>query len=100
MLTKKPFFFINNMLIRLKKIADIEDEIILYELYQLMERKVISSMAIETIANNIESVQTSDHNKMIKSTLISPIIIENGDMGDLKEQLTTMDSDSARRLTD
>ena len=98
MLSVKPFFFINNMLIRLKKIADIEDEVILYELYQLLERKIISPTPIETIANNIESVQTADHNKMLKSSLISPIININTDLRDLKEQLTTMDVYSARRL--
>jgi len=98
MLTIKPFFFINNMLIRLKKIADIEDEVILYELYQLLERKIISPTPIETIANNIESVQTADHDKIIKSSLISPIINNNIDLSDLKEQLTTMDIYSARRL--
>lgn len=98
MLSIKPFFFINNMLIRLKKIADIKDEVILYELYQLLERKIISPTPIETIANNIESVQTADHNKMIKSSLISPIINNNTDLRDLKEQLTTMDIYSARRL--
>ena len=98
MLTIKPFFFINNMLIRLKKIADIEDDVILYELYQLLERKIISPTPIETIANNIESVQTANHNKMLKSSLISPIININTDLRDLKEQLTTMDVYSARRL--
>jgi len=98
MLAIKPFFFINNMLIRLKKIADIEDEVILYELYQLLARKIISPTPIETIANNIESVQTADHNKILKSSLISPIININNDLSDLKEQLTTMDVYSARRL--
>jgi len=98
MLAIKPFFFINNMLIRLKKIADIEDEVILYELYQLLARKIISPTPIETIANNIESVQTADHNKILKSSLISPIINNNTDLSDLKEQLTTMDVYSARRL--
>jgi len=98
MLGIKPFFFINNMLIRLKKIADIDDEVILYELHQLLERKIISPTPIETIANNIESVQTADHNKMIKSSLISPIINNNTDLRDLKEQLTTMDVYSASRL--
>ncbi|MHA1485584.1 MAG: hypothetical protein ACTSSC_00250, partial [Promethearchaeota archaeon] len=78
MLAIKPFFFINNMLIRLKKIADIEDEVILYELYQLLERKIISPTPIETIANNIESVQ-------------------NTDLKDLKERLKTMDVYSAHR---
>ncbi|MHA1507619.1 MAG: hypothetical protein ACTSO6_02825 [Promethearchaeota archaeon] len=98
MLAIKPFFFINNMLIRLKKIADIEDEVILYELHQLLERKIISPTPIETIANNLELVQAADHNKMIKSSLISPIINNNSDLRNLKEQLATMDVFSARRL--
>ena len=98
MLAIKPFFFINNMLIRLKKIANIKDEVILYELYQLLDRRIISPTPIETIANNLESVQTADHNKMIKSSLISPIINKNTDLGDLKEQLKYMDNNSARRL--
>ena len=98
MLTKKSFFFINSMLNRLQKIVNIEDEVILYEFYQLLKRKIIISTPIEAIANNIESGQTSDHIKMIKSNLISPIITENADMGDLKEQLKTMDKESARKL--
>ncbi len=97
MLAMKPFFFINNMLIRLKKIADIEDEVILYELYQLLERKIITPTPIETIASNIESVQTADQNKMIISSLMSPIINKNTDLKDLKEQLKTMDVYSAHK---
>jgi len=98
MLTKKSFFFINSMLNRLQRIVNIEDKVILYELYQLLKLKIIISMPIEAIANNIESCQTSDHIKMIKSNLISPIITENADMGDFKERLKTMDKESARKL--
>ena len=98
MLAIKPFFFINNMLIRLKKIANIEDEVILYELYQLLESKIISPTPIETIASNIESVQIIDAKRMMKSSLISPIIDKNTDLGNLKKQLTTMDDASVRRL--
>jgi hypothetical protein len=98
MLAIKPFFFINNMLVRLKTIANIKDEVSLYELYQLLERKIISPRSIEAIANNIESGQTTEHNKMEKSSLISPIINKSTDLDDLKEHLKTLDKESARRL--
>ncbi|GAH34745.1 unnamed protein product, partial [marine sediment metagenome] len=98
MLAVKPFFFIYNMLNRLKKIVNIEDEVVLYEIHQLLERQVITLTPIEAIADNIESVQATDQKKEIKTSSISSIIMSDANIDELKDQLETMDEGSARKL--
>ena len=98
MLAVKPFFFIYNMLNRLKKIVNIEDEVVLYEIHQLLERKVIVPTPIEAIADNIESVQATDQKREIKTSSISSIIMSDANIDELKDQLNTMEEGSARKL--
>jgi seryl-tRNA synthetase len=98
MLAVKPFFFIHNMLNRVKKIVNIEDDVVLFEIHQLLERQVITPTSIEAIANNMESVQEAHQKKEIKTNSISSIIMSNTNIDELKDQLETMDEDSARKL--
>ncbi|NVM18253.1 MAG: hypothetical protein HWN80_11105 [Candidatus Lokiarchaeota archaeon] len=98
MLTVKPFFFIYNMLKRLNKIVNIEDEVVIYEIHQLLERNVFTPTSIEAIADNIESVQAADQKKEIKTSSISSITMNNTDIDTLKDQLETMDKYSAKKL--
>ena len=98
MLAVKPFFFIYNMLKRLKKIVNIEDEVVIYEIHQLLERNVFTPTSIEAMADNIESVQAADQKKEIKTSSISSIIMKNSDIDELKNQLEAMDEYSARKL--
>jgi hypothetical protein len=98
MLAVKPFFFIHNMLNRVKKIVNIEDDVVLFEIHQLLERQVITPTSIEVIANNMESVQAAHQKKEIKTSSISSIIMSNTNIDELKDQLETMDEDSARKL--
>jgi hypothetical protein len=98
MLAVKHFFFIYNMLKRLKKIVNIEDEVVIYEIHQLLERHVFTPTSIEAMVDKIESVQVADQKKEIKTSSISSIIMTNSDIDELKNQLETMDEYSARKL--
>ncbi len=98
MLAVKPFFFIYNMLKRLNKIVNIEDEVVIYEIHQLLERNVFTPTSIEAMADNIESGQAADQKKEIKTSSISSITMNNTDIETLKDQLETMDIYSAQRL--
>jgi len=98
MLAAKPFFFIYNMLTRIKKIVNIEDEVVLYEIHLLLERRVITPTPIEAIADTMESIQAADQKKEIKTSSISSIIIIKTDIEKLKNQLKTMDKYSAIKL--
>jgi hypothetical protein len=98
MLATKPFFFIHNMLKRIKKIVNIEDEVILYEIHQLLERKVIVPTPIEAIVDTIESVQAAHQQKESKTSSISSIIMSKTDIDELKTRLKTMDKYSAQKL--
>ena len=83
---------------RLKKIVNIEDEVVLYEIHQLLERQVITPTSIEAIADNIESVQVTDQKREIKTSSISSIIMSDANIDELKDQLETMGEESARKL--
>ena len=98
MLAVKPFFFIYNMLKRLKKIVNIEDEVVIYEIHQLLERRVFKPTSIEVMANNIESVQEADQKKEMKTSSISSIIMSDTDIDELKDRLEFMDEYTAHKL--
>jgi hypothetical protein len=57
LLAAKSFFFINNLVNRVKKIVNLDASIILYEIYQLIESGVIISTNLETVASDIELKQ-------------------------------------------
>ncbi len=98
MLAVKPFFFIYNMLKRIKKIVTIEDEVILYEIHQLLERQIITPTPIEAIVDSMESVQAAVQKKETKTSSISSIIMSKTDTDELKNRLDTMDKYTALKL--
>jgi len=98
LISTKPFFFVNNMLNRLKKIVHIEPNIVLYEIYQLLEKKIIVPTSIETIVNRIETLQEANHERITKIKSISSIIIDDSDIDDLKENLENIDDDTAKKM--
>jgi hypothetical protein len=98
LLSSKSFFFVNNMLNRLKKIVKIEPNIVLFEIYQLLKKKVIVPTSIEAVAKKIEHTQEENKERIAKTKSISSIIITNGDLTDLKQQLKDLDDISAKNM--
>ncbi|MFX0058481.1 MAG: hypothetical protein ACFE8J_09305 [Candidatus Heimdallarchaeota archaeon] len=98
LLGSKPFFFINNMINRLKKIVKLEPNIVLYEIYQLLERRVITPTSIEAVAQNIETIQEASKARIAKTKSISSIIITNSDLSDLQKQIKSMDDITAKNM--
>jgi hypothetical protein len=94
-LKTKPFFYINSLLYKVKKIVNIELQIILHSIYKLLENKIIEPVPLKTIANNLETSKKSDQKKATKNKLISSIIISDNDMLELEEQMSRMDEPSA-----
>ncbi|MHA1255999.1 MAG: hypothetical protein ACTSPS_10425 [Promethearchaeota archaeon] len=94
-LKTKPFFYINSMLYKVKKIVNIELQIILHSIYKLLENKIIEPVPLETVANNLETSQKSDQKRATKIKSISSIIISDTDMVELEEQMSRMDGPSA-----
>ncbi|MHA2280370.1 MAG: hypothetical protein ACXAC5_05935 [Promethearchaeota archaeon] len=95
-LASKPFFFINNLLNRVKNIVNLDSSIILYEIYQLIENRIIISTNLETVASDIELKQEAKSEKMTKYKSISSIITDNSQIEEL--QIEEMNEDSARDL--
>jgi hypothetical protein len=96
LLASKQFFFINNLLNRVKKIVNIDASIILYEIYQLIEKGIIVSTNLEAVASDIELKQEAKSEKMTKYKSISSIITDNSQFEEL--QIEEMDEDLARTM--
>ncbi|MHA1931280.1 MAG: hypothetical protein ACW96X_02005 [Promethearchaeota archaeon] len=96
LLVSKSFFFINNLLNRVKKIVNLDASIILYEIYQLIDKGIIISTDLETVASDIELKQEAKSEKMTKYKSISPIITDNSQIEDL--QIEDMDRITAQNI--
>jgi len=98
LLTSKQFFFINNLLNRVKKIVDLDSNVILYEIYKLVDNKVIIPTKLEAAVTNIEMIQEAQDEKVAKYKPISSIIITDADFEDLKEKIDELDKDTAIKI--
>ena len=98
LLISKPFFFINNLLNKVKKIVNIEANRILYEIYQLVEKNILLPTKLETAVINIEMIKEANHEKVEKYKPISSIIIADHDLEELREKISDIDSTSAAML--
>jgi hypothetical protein len=98
LLTAKQFFFINNLLNRVKKIVNIEANFILYQIYQLIEKKIFNPTNLEAAVSNIEMVQEAQEEKVAKFKPISSIIITNSDFDKLEEQVEEIDQQLAAKM--
>lgn len=95
LLVSKSFFFINNLLNRVKKIVNLDASVILYEIYQLVENKIIIPTNLEAVVSNMEMIQEAQEEKIAKYKPISSIIIKDSDFEELKERINDLDENSA-----
>ena len=94
LLVSKSFFFINNLLNRVKKIVNLDASVILYEIYQLVENKVIIPTKLEAAVSNLEMSQEAQEDKIAKYKPISSIIIKDSDFEEFKESIEDLDEKS------
>jgi len=98
LLVSKPFFFINNLLNRVKKIVNLEANLILYEIYQLVENNIFVSINLETIASDMEMREETTSEKVAKFKPISSLITNNSGIEDLQIDLDEMNILSASKI--
>lgn len=97
-LNTKQFFFINDLLNRVIKIVNLDANVILLQIYQLVENKIIIPTNLEAAVSNIEMIQEAQDEKVAKYKPISSIIITDSDFENLKEKVEEMDEDSVIKL--
>ncbi|MFX0022326.1 MAG: hypothetical protein ACFE9S_08355 [Candidatus Hermodarchaeota archaeon] len=90
LLASKAFFFIINLIDEVHKIVHIDANKILYEVYQLIEKKIIIPTTIETAENKINDFQESRAVRIANNELISSLIINNDAINELKERAKHM----------
>ena len=90
--------FINNLLNKVKKIVNLEANLILYEIYQLVENNVFISTNLETVASNMEMLEETTFEKVAKFKPISSILSSYSGIEDLQIDLKEMNILSASKL--
>jgi len=90
LLSSKAFFFIVNLIDEVQKIVRIDANKILYEVYQLIEKKIIIPTTIETAEDTICKFQESRTVRIANNELISSIISNNDAINELKEKAKHM----------
>ncbi|MHA2037153.1 MAG: hypothetical protein ACW972_00340 [Promethearchaeota archaeon] len=93
LLVSKQFFFIINLVDEVQKIVHIESNRILYEIYRLIEQKIIIPTTIETAEDKISTFQESQAARIANNELISPIIANEDAINELKEKAKHMNED-------
>ena len=96
LLASKAFFFIINLIDEVQKIVHIDSNKILYEVYQLIEKKIIIPTTIETAEDTISNFQESRAVRIASNELISSIITTNDAINELKERAKHMSEEEVR----
>jgi len=95
-LASKQFFFIINLVDEVQKIVNIDSYRILYEIHQLIDKKVIIPTTIETAEDTISNFQESQAARIANNELISPIIANEDDINELKEKAKFMSEEEVK----
>jgi hypothetical protein len=90
LLASKSFFFIINLIDEVQKIVRIDANKILYEVYQLIEKKIIIPTTIKTAEDTISKFQESRAVRIASNELISSLISNNDALNELKEKAKHM----------
>ncbi|MFW9968968.1 MAG: hypothetical protein ACFFDF_02125 [Candidatus Odinarchaeota archaeon] len=98
LLDTKSFFFIINLIDEVQKIVHIDAYKILYEIYKLIEKKIILPTAIETVEDTINNFQESRAVRLANNELISSITTNNDAFNDLKEKAKHMEEEEVESL--
>lgn len=98
LLNTKNFFFINNLIDKVQPVVKSHSSIILYEIYQLLERNIIIPSKIENLAVEVKKFQETRAKRIANNELISSILANDDAMSNLKEKARTLDIDEAKKL--
>ena len=96
LLASKQFFFIINLVDEVQKIVNIDSNKILFEIHQLIDKKVIIPTTIETTEATISNFQLSQAIRIANNELISSIIANEDEIIELKEKVKYMNEEEVK----
>ena len=97
-LNTKKFFFIHNLLDNVKKIVTIDAKVILYEIYRLLEMKVLIPTTIESVVSDIKTHEESIAQRLADTANISNLIANDGELSQLADKIATIDVITAESM--
>ncbi|MFX1574977.1 MAG: hypothetical protein ACFFB0_19745 [Promethearchaeota archaeon] len=97
-LALKSVFFINNLLDKVQEIVHIDSNVILYEIYQLLEQNIIIPTPIETAEDRVKNFKEVRATRIANNELISTIIANEDAIQELKERAKELSVGEAEKL--
>lgn len=97
LLASKQFFFIINLIDEVQKIVQIDSNVILYEIYQLLEQNYIFPTTIEIAEDKILRFHESEATRLANNELISQITSNDDAITDLKEEAKYMSEEEVKK---
>ncbi|TXT55537.1 MAG: hypothetical protein BAJALOKI2v1_660022 [Promethearchaeota archaeon] len=98
LLISKPFFFINNLLNKVKEIVDIQSDAILYEIYKLIQMDVFIPTSLEKAESHFRTFRESRAKKLASNKVLSSLIDNDNGLDVLKEKAKNMDEQEAEKM--
>ncbi len=98
LLVSKKFFFINNLFNKVKSVLNSDPYIIMYEIYQFLEKNIIIPSNLELVEKEVRKFNEVRAKRIAENELISPIIANDEAIIDIKEKARTLDAEEAKKL--
>ena len=98
LLLEKPFFFINNIIHKVKKIVNIDLKVVLYEIYQLIDMDIITPLKLEDASNRIESFKDQKGEQTSERKTLITRLSSKTKHDELKNRIEDMDEKEAQKL--
>lgn len=99
-LNSQNYFFINNLLGKVKGIVDLDNSIILNEIYNMIQQEIILPTTIETAELELQTFQESRAQRIANNEVISSLISTDDEdsLEELKEQAKLLDAETATKM--
>ncbi len=98
-LASKPFFFLFNLLNKVQSVVNLEANVILYEIYLLLEKNIIVPTTLATAEDEIKTFKETRARRVASNEAISSFLVSESDaLNELREQAQMLDATSAKKM--
>jgi tetratricopeptide (TPR) repeat protein len=99
-ISEKGYLIIVDIIDKINNLVNVDSKIILYEIYQLVQKGIFIPRSIEETQDKLKVLQEMEEKKIAETKIISSLISTKNVYSDIKAQLDGMNQESARKIMD
>lgn len=96
--SEKGYLIIIDIIDKIHNLVDVDSKIILYEIYQLVQKGIFIPQSIEATQDKLKVLQQIEERKIAETKIISSLISTKNVYSEIKSQLDGMNQESAKKL--